>query len=149
MTALLPPPRRLHRSRRPGARMPKGPRRVRYVGRGSRYGNPFAIRPLPADVFGPDHWTVIDMDGRVEALRREPQIFTDKYDARVFATRTYELHTGVGGAYPLDPDEVRADLGGCDIACWCPLPEPGHVDYCHGRVLLHLANPGLKPLELF
>jgi len=35
-------------------------------------------------------------------------------------------------------------LKGKDLACWCPLPEPGHPDHCHAAVLLKLANPELK-----
>lgn len=32
---------------------------------------------------------------------------------------------------------VRAELVGCDLACWCPLTEP-----CHADVLLEVANGG-------
>jgi hypothetical protein len=32
-------------------------------------------------------------------------------------------------------DEVRRDLAGHDLACWCPLDRP-----CHGDVLLEVAN---------
>lgn len=35
-------------------------------------------------------------------------------------------------------------LKGKDLACWCPLPEPGQPDHCHAAVLLELANPELK-----
>lgn len=41
--------------------------------------------------------------------------------------------------YPSD-DEIRAELAGRDLACWCPLPKPGEPDHCHGAVLLALAN---------
>jgi hypothetical protein len=37
-----------------------------------------------------------------------------------------------------DPDllaQLRRDLRGCDLACWCPLDQP-----CHADVLLELAN---------
>lgn len=34
----------------------------------------------------------------------------------------------------------RGVLYGLDLACWCPLPEPGHPDICHGAVLLAWAN---------
>jgi hypothetical protein len=30
---------------------------------------------------------------------------------------------------------IRGDLGGRDLACWCPLDEP-----CHADVLLEIAN---------
>ena len=45
----------------------------------------------------------------------------------------------VGGDY--DPtqypsrDEIRAELRGRDLACWCPLTGP-----CHADVLLEIAN---------
>lgn len=32
-------------------------------------------------------------------------------------------------------DEIRAELAGRDLACWCPLDQP-----CHADVLLDLAN---------
>jgi len=31
-------------------------------------------------------------------------------------------------------------LRGKNLACWCPLPEPGKPDVCHATVLLELAN---------
>ncbi|WP_239162133.1 DUF4326 domain-containing protein [Acrocarpospora phusangensis] len=48
--------------------------------------------------------------------------------------------------YPSN-DEIRRDLDGKDLACWCPLPEPGEIDWCHARVLLEIANgdDGVKP----
>jgi Domain of unknown function (DUF4326) len=45
-------------------------------------------------------------------------------------------------AYPSDA-EIRAELGGRDLACWCPAPAEGEPDVCHGSVLLSLANPAL------
>lgn len=33
--------------------------------------------------------------------------------------------------------ELRADLEGRDLACWCPLDQP-----CHADVLLEIANGG-------
>lgn len=33
-------------------------------------------------------------------------------------------------------DDVRRELAGRDLACWCPLDQP-----CHADVLLDLANP--------
>lgn len=131
-------PERIQRKRTPGWRMPEN---TRYVGRGTKYGNPFAVRRLPADVFGPGKWTVVDMNGRVEGLRREPQIFNAKEDATVFAVRSYELHTGPMGSYELDVEEVRRDLGGRNLACWCKLPSEGEPDVCHAALLLLIANP--------
>lgn len=35
---------------------------------------------------------------------------------------------------------ARAELRGKNLACWCPLPEPGEPDHCHAAVLLEIAN---------
>ena len=37
---------------------------------------------------------------------------------------------------PTTVEEVRRDLRGKNLACWCPLNQP-----CHADVLLELANP--------
>ena len=37
--------------------------------------------------------------------------------------------------YPSD-EEIRAELAGRDLACWCPTDGP-----CHADVLLEIANP--------
>lgn len=36
----------------------------------------------------------------------------------------------------LNEFEIRSELGGKDLACWCRLDQP-----CHADVLLRLANP--------
>lgn len=36
-------------------------------------------------------------------------------------------------------DEIRAELAGRDLACWCPLDGP-----CHADVLLEIANGGAR-----
>lgn len=41
------------------------------------------------------------------------------------------------GVEPPDPAELRAALGGKNLACWCRLE-----DRCHADLLLTLANPG-------
>ncbi|MFA4050644.1 DUF4326 domain-containing protein [Mycobacteroides chelonae] len=48
-----------------------------------------------------------------------------------------------GGGWPIDwtprpgftIDDIRAELAGRDLACWCPLGQP-----CHADVLLEIAN---------
>lgn len=37
--------------------------------------------------------------------------------------------------YPSD-EEIRAELAGKNLACWCPLPKDGEQDWCHAAVLL-------------
>jgi len=36
-----------------------------------------------------------------------------------------------------DADDIRRELRGRDLACWCPLDQP-----CHADVLLEIANGG-------
>lgn len=36
-------------------------------------------------------------------------------------------------------EEIRAELAGRDLACWCPLDQP-----CHADVLLRIANGGAE-----
>ena len=38
--------------------------------------------------------------------------------------------------------ECLPTLKGKNLACWCPLPEPGERDICHAAVLLERANSG-------
>jgi hypothetical protein len=39
------------------------------------------------------------------------------------------------GQLPVTVEDVRSELGGHDLACWCPLDRP-----CHADVLLEVAN---------
>lgn len=45
----------------------------------------------------------------------------------------------LGSAYPSD-EQIRAELAGRDLACPCPLPDPGEEDHCHARVLMDEAR---------
>lgn len=36
--------------------------------------------------------------------------------------------------------KLLPELRGHNLACWCPLPEPGEPDHCHAAVLLELVN---------
>ncbi|MFJ9034938.1 DUF4326 domain-containing protein [Streptomyces sp. NPDC102274] len=48
------------------------------------------------------------------------------------------------GSQVFDRRRVLAELHllrGKDLACTCPLPEPGEPDHCHAAYLLALANP--------
>jgi len=43
-----------------------------------------------------------------------------------------------------DVDQVVQALKGKDLACPCPLPEPGEIDWCHAaHTLIPLANGAL------
>lgn len=53
---------------------------------------------------------------------------------RAEAVRRYRADL-LGGRLGVSPDDVRAELRGRDLACYCPLDEP-----CHADVLLEIAN---------
>lgn len=104
--------------------MPEG---AVYVGRPSRWGNPFTISRTPNG-----SWDVSDSNDRLWTHTTGHRIAVER------AVELFALHVGPMGNYEYD-DETLADLrkalSGHDLACWCPLDQP-----CHADVLLELAN---------
>jgi hypothetical protein len=90
-------PKRIQRKRTKGWRMPEG---AVYVGRPSRWGNPFHI--------------VSSCDGST---------------TRAEAVRNYRGHLLSSSAVmPSAVAAYLEPLRGKDLACWCPLSEPCHAD---------------------
>lgn len=110
-------PTRVQRTR-PRIKGQKGmPAGALYVGRPGKWGNPF-----PA------------YDSTVKERALATLLF-----ANLLASR--DNHAMPEHLMPYPPDEeIRAELAGRDLACWCPLPEPGELDHCHAAVLLRVAN---------
>ncbi len=104
--AAMPQRIQLHRTK--GWRLPDG---AVVVSRPSRWGNPFRI----GDPKTPD---------RATAVRQ----FADAITARQRGD-----HVAALSKYPSD-EEIRSELKGHDLACWCPIGEP-----CHAEVLLRVA----------
>lgn len=105
------PPTRIQRSRAKGWRMPAN---TVYVGRPTKWGNPFQV----VDVL--DAYCGDVREARADCVRsyREALLRSD---------RAYiDLHSAV--------DAMR-ELRGKNLACWCPLDQP-----CHADVLLEIAN---------
>ena len=116
-------PKRIQRQRTKGWRMPEG---AVYVGRPSKWGNPFVV-------------------GRQTHLWHRsaayPFDFYRDWFMVVYAAHATRLFRSV----LTDPERWldnwgwalgwEADLAGRDLACWCPLDQP-----CHGDVLLEIAN---------
>lgn len=118
-------PVRIQRQRTKGWKKPSG---SVYVGRPSRWGNPFVVVALTYD------WEVYDPSGRYGGRH----MFTVESQARQAAVDLYRLHIGPLGLYEFDKVDllhVRSELGGRDLLCWCP---PSMA--CHADVLLELAN---------
>lgn len=96
-------PQRIQRKRTKGWRAPED---TIYVGRGSRWGNPWRV--------------------------------DDGMSARGAVWRYRDAVTGsLRGVWPAAPtiDQIRTELAGHDLMCWCPLDKP-----CHADILLELAN---------
>jgi hypothetical protein len=104
-------PQRIQRRRTRGWRMPEG---AVYVGRPTKWGNPWRVDPTMQT-----WWSVRD---RTLAVT----LFRDALDG----------NRGDRYGYPSDV-EIRAELAGRALACWCPLDQP-----CHADVLLEIANGG-------
>lgn len=104
-------PRRIQRQRVKGWRTPENTVNVTRPG---KWGNPFKIgmrvRPLDAD----------------ESITIE----TNAQAAQIFRNNAMN---GPGGF--VFRENVRKELRGKNLACWCDVSEP-----CHGDILLEIAN---------
>lgn len=107
------------------------------VDRSSRYGNPFVIVDGLV-VQAPDCGAVWSCGSEPAARRCAADLYDRWLDGA--GPDTYRVN---GRTY--DRRRVLTDLtwGLCrrDLACTCPLPEPGQPDHCHGQPLLRRANP--------
>lgn len=115
-------PERIQRKRTRGWRMPEG---AVYVGRPSRWGNPYVVLSTEILVHddGRDWWCPTESGG---ARRAAVEMFReDLVTGRLAPARMVTIGT------------VRAYLRGRDLACWCLPDQP-----CHADVLLELANGG-------
>lgn len=147
-------PQRVQRTRGAGGGVPDG---AVYVGRPTRWGNPFRVEKVPGwpkwagvnprrVVTGPaDSPTVWDWPPGDEPPRKAV-VFTSKAHGNAhheraatdLAVHLFVLHTGPMGSFEYDDDDLsdlRATLRGRDLACWCSVGAPCHADH-----LLILAN---------
>lgn len=106
-------PKRIQRQRAKGWRMPDG---AIYVGRPTRWGNPYRVA----------HEMVVD-------TRHDHEYVCAPGARHAVATRHFREDL-VDGRLDISLDDLDA-LRGHDLACWCPLDAP-----CHADVLLELAN---------
>lgn len=125
-------PQRIQRQRTKGWRMPEN---TIYVGRGSRWGNPFRVGQeyMPAvhvhevTAVKVGRMTRFEVDGRVGI----PLI---KFDGPLSLAQTISRFRG-HVLEQISAPEIRKHLRGKNLACWCPPGEP-----CHADVLLEIAN---------
>lgn len=101
-------PKRIQRKRTKGWRMPEG---ALYVGRPTRWGNPFIVGRLYENYAVPELTFVCTMDNALEMFRHYCE-----------------------GLLIADPGHFTP-LAGKDLACFCKEGAP-----CHADILLRLAN---------
>jgi hypothetical protein len=101
-------PERIQLRRTKGWRKPEG---AIVVSRPSKWGNPWRVDP---------------------SLRAEWSTTTRELAVALF--RDLVDYDGEVCGYPAR-EQIRAELAGHDLACWCPLDQP-----CHALVLLEIAN---------
>lgn len=121
---------RIQRQRTKGWRMPDG---VVYVGRPSKWGNQWRIVPV-RDAYFPfgDAADVIHETNRTSVGRFERRTRSPQTGAPFWASVAYRSDLTQERIA-----EIRTELAGRDLACWCPLDQP-----CHADVLLEIANGG-------
>ncbi|GGW15819.1 hypothetical protein GCM10018980_51400 [Streptomyces capoamus] len=133
------PPQRIQRKRTPGWTTPldgQG-RAAKYVGRGTRWGNPCTQVRMPA-LDGSD-W---EREGRLGKTsgQQHAYVHPDKtitWHLVQDATReqAVAMFRDWLNQRPDLAQAARTELTGRDLMCWCPLDEP-----CHADVLLEIAN---------
>ena len=110
--------KRIQRKRTKGWKMPEN---TVYVGRPTKWGNPYKVTGEPG------HWFVIDTE-----LDEPCASFAEKHHAFVYALVLYKKEIN----YKHNSGKVNVyDLKGKNLACWCKPDEP-----CHADVLLELSN---------
>lgn len=127
-------PKRIQRKRTKGWRMPEA---AVYVGRPSRWGNPYTVGETYM-------WLGATELGYPIATYREPRT----YDFQIRVERLTDPAVAVewfrawyGSTMAARPYYGTTALRGHDLACWCPLEDAnGNRVPCHADVLLDLAN---------
>lgn len=120
-------PKRIQRRRTAGWKMPKG---AISVDRSTLWGNPFTTETALKLGFA---FTEAGARRAVVEEHREWLEGKGEQDTYMFRTRTFDRRWMLANLYLLT---------GRDLACFCPLPEPGQDDVCHAATLLELANGG-------
>jgi Domain of unknown function (DUF4326) len=139
-------PRRIQLSRRKGWRLPEGAVNVaRHSSGHGKWGNPFRVGHK---VICPGRWGTEanpyygelppgHYDGTGPDRAYEIRTVRDRADAVALYIAYYAKTTW---SDPHHLNRIRHELGGRDLACWCPPGVP-----CHGDVLLAVAN-GRRPV---
>ena len=118
-------PKRIQRKRTKGYRLPEG---AVYVGRPSKWGNPFPVGlPVSVETLNGDRAWLATADDVTYMFRHW------------IANEAVYPVTAVRQRDQLREALAQGELRGKDLACWCPLDQP-----CHADVLLEIANGGVS-----
>lgn len=147
MTAIQPGMKaaRIQRKRAAGWRAPVG---AVYVGRGSKWGNPYRLGDTQVRTPGIDgsEWQHEGRIGKTSGQRHgfwHPDgTITSHLALDATPEQVVELYRRWLTARPELIEAARRDLAGRDLMCWCAPSLP-----CHADVLLALANPAPAPLD--
>lgn len=132
-------PRRIQLRRTKGWRLRDISPYAVVVARPTRWGNPFAALVPHGEA------ALVDTASRGALVEMYRSWLVDHRSVDVVAAAwSAQNHRGVllhpprlGVVRRPDVREVRTELAGLDLACWCPLDQP-----CHADVLLDIANGG-------
>jgi hypothetical protein len=119
--------KRIQRKRTKGWKMPPG---AVYVGRPTIYGNPFIVVKKP-DGF----WWVVQENGKRDY--HQSSCYANKDSAVRIAVSLYRRWLEETNEGRMMAALAQQQLCDHDLACWCDLGDPCHVD-----VLLEIANGG-------
>lgn len=117
-------PKRIQRKPVKGWKVPEG---AVYVGRPTKWGNPYVLGCVTSyRKFG------IHMEFKVDSYREAVALFERWAEQRdpLVPRSGWNLHRAAPAT-----EDIRAALAGKDLACWCPEDQP-----CHADVLLRIAN---------
>ncbi|MCH8479169.1 MAG: DUF4326 domain-containing protein [Wenzhouxiangella sp.] len=122
-------PKRVQRKRTKGWKMPDN---TKYVGRPTKYGNPFIVRGdlLYCDASHRrkvlDPWVLFTGD---PIQKDESKLYGSiaLFYYRHWLNGLYD-HSGVVRPRGFTIDQMKEELQGKNLACWCDLDHPCHVD---------------------
>jgi hypothetical protein len=120
-TMTHPAPKRIQRKRTKGWRMP--PNTV-YVGRPSKWGNPYDWREYRRD---------FDERLSLSGLDREEWCRQEAIDSFVIDIKRNDGFSQ--RMLKFDPADIKKELRGKNLACWCNASE-----LCHADILMEIAN---------
>ena len=126
-------PQRVQRKRTKGWRMPEN---TVYVGRGSKWGNPFKIGDVAEGMDLSAGAVSADING-VVGHRMTAQECVAKYAEMLTPYRHHGPNSEMDKLLLsiCNMDAIKLELRGKNLACWCSLDQP-----CHADILLRIAN---------